>query len=921
MEWVRMKKSRKNWIIVLSIVLLLYVVNIADAPKYLETPGDPSENIINSKSEQIDDFYFTPEDDTHYDNYTVIMDWYFGPYRSFEDFVLINNIIFAATDHGLCIFNSTDLSNNVLISQSFPSKDFSEIKIVNDLAYLISGHYYGFTIVNVSDLLNPVFVNEIIFNDIRTFEVDEDLVFISTANEIYGLQIYNFSDPVNPVLIGEYEIYDFSFYFKTNLQGDYLYCLSNHEALAIIDVSDLENPTLVVTQDLVFDYDDLIINGSYLYLLDREYLQIWDVSNVYSIFLCDYLALDRAEGFYIFNNFAFILESGTTTELKIYDVSDSYNISLVATHVGLFPRYVYNGKFQIEEDICYTSIEDDGFVILNISDYQNITKISHDFNARVMGVHIIDDCAFVEFYDRGFKIYNISDFRNPTHINSVYINDFEKHMILIDDLCYCYSSTYLYIYNISDVNQLQLISETNLGGINKLIVQANHAYIIRFDDLLILDLTDPTNPTVIYTISDLYYPEDLIVFNDLLIFARNDYTTSYFKIMNISNPQSPTLIKEFEIAYEPYLLRTNGTFLYIAEGSPYNLYTYNITDAANPIQVSNINLQVSVNEFFLYNNSLYLFSRQNGLEIRETNAQGNLTLSGRLSPYWSSYNLFFKGAHALKDNLIFMEAGYRILIIGLDSDNDSIADYMETTVYGTDPFDVDSDDDLMHDNYEIKFNLDPLNSTDATLDFDGDTLTNFDESLINTDPWSNDTDSDFLTDNLELVYNTNPLDDDTDSDILLDFEEIFTYFTDPLLDDSDNDTLEDGAEVHQHLTDPLNNDTDGDLMDDGFEVRYRLDPFSDDRALDLDFDGLTNYEEYLLGTRPNRSDSDMDGFTDLEELEAGTDPLDGLSHPEYPPSFTSTAPLACYWCFILAFLFFSSLITRSKITNRKRRGT
>jgi hypothetical protein len=52
-----------------------------------------------------------------------------------------------------------------------------------------------------------------------------------------------------------------------------------------------------------------------------------------------------------------------------------------------------------------------------------------------------------------------------------------------------------------------------------------------------------------------------------------------------------------------------------------------------------------------------------------------------------------------------------------------------------------------------------------------------------------------------------------------------------------------------------------------------------DIALDLDQDGLLDFEEEALGTDPNSADSDGDNHEDGDELNAGTDPLDFDDHP------------------------------------------
>ena len=85
-------------------------------------------------------------------------------------------------------------------------------------------------------------------------------------------------------------------------------------------------------------------------------------------------------------------------------------------------------------------------------------------------------------------------------------------------------------------------------------------------------------------------------------------------------------------------------------------------------------------------------------------------------------------------------------------------------------------------------------------------------------------------------------------------------------------------------------DSDGDGIDDVFELRHSaiLDPLNPDDAgaHDADGDGLSNLQEYTLGTDLEKTDTDGDGLGDYAEVTThGTDPLkadtddDGMADP------------------------------------------
>lgn len=136
-------------------------------------------------------------------------------------------------------------------------------------------------------------------------------------------------------------------------------------------------------------------------------------------------------------------------------------------------------------------------------------------------------------------------------------------------------------------------------------------------------------------------------------------------------------------------------------------------------------------------------------------------------------------------------------------------------------------------------------------DTDGDGLPNLIEKDLGTKPYVVDTDGDLLPDGYEVLnLGTDPLKFDTDDNGISDYDEDF-----------DKDGLTNGQE-YELGTQPYNADTDGDNLTDGDEVNtYSTDPLN----VDTDNDGLNDDDELYFGTDANDLDTDDNGTKDGDE--------------------------------------------------------
>ncbi|GLS24868.1 hypothetical protein [Marinibactrum halimedae] len=226
-----------------------------------------------------------------------------------------------------------------------------------------------------------------------------------------------------------------------------------------------------------------------------------------------------------------------------------------------------------------------------------------------------------------------------------------------------------------------------------------------------------------------------------------------------------------------------------------------------------------------------------------------------------------------------------------DTDRDGTSDADD--LWPTDATrDRDSDNDGLPDRWERTYLYDPHAAWDADEDRDQDGLTTLEEYQLGTSPdrldsdqdgtpdgedafplnptYRHDFDQDGLPEAYEVTFHfledIHPEDanDDFDGDGLTNLAE-FLAGTDPENPDSDQDGVFDGEDIAP--TNPeYTIDSDNDGLPDHWENQNGLEPWRNDAIEDRDGDGVSNAEEYALGTNPNHPDSDEDGVLDGEDF-------------------------------------------------------
>ncbi|MHA1520922.1 MAG: hypothetical protein ACTSRK_12130 [Promethearchaeota archaeon] len=399
---------------------------------------------------------------------------------------------------------------------------------------------------------------------------------------------------------------------------------------------------------------------------------------------------------------------------------------------------------------------------------------------------------------------------------------------------------YIDVYNISSAANISLYyrlefvmntSAFEIFGDNLIIgYESNETAFYTFND------ADPLNFTFqgLITIS---HVSDHIVATDGLIAC---FTRTRVSVIDISDPQSPWLAKEFHIGHNSGYPNWNGHHLYIVERDIMQIWDFEnplmpslLFKYADRYQISHIgtpmfyqNITYLPTPFFTpppdQNRSIHpiLFFDVTTpdlltLELIEESDYIEIPLYG--APQWLS----------LYENYLYVQ-WVASSLCAFD-----ITSPLSPQLHFTLPSEIYGNGGRLRAYKDLIFLYEPtsgfaLRVLDPGWDTDGDGISDQWEICYGLDPAVNDSTADLNDDGLtvldEFTYYISPLLNNTDEDSLLDADEVLIYFTHPAMADTDGDTLPDDDEVLIYHTNPLLFDTDGDGHNDASEILNGGDP-------------------------------------------------------------------------------------------------
>jgi len=318
------------------------------------------------------------------------------------------------------------------------------------------------------------------------------------------------------------------------------------------------------------------------------YLYIFDITdNSRPVLLSKLLTPSQIENIKILGEFAFIANSAAG--LTIVNISDlgkpsiitSYKTKSVALDLDIYNNYVF------VSDVYY------GFVVINISNIQSPYEVFSFQSEGGEDIKVKDNKLFFCNNYNGLRIFDISNPAIPvlkstfTQCSSAEKIVFYKDYVIISDQKYG-----IYILNISNINNIQIISKLPISLERQLTLYGDYLYTSApYSYVKIIDVSNVNNPLVVrqYSISR-YTRNIIIVDNNLFLLNVDTGLEIYDKRDNnnmIYNYLFPSYMREFDF-YDHYI-----TIAYSYAG----VSVYDIKDPQNPTYANLFSNNFPLNSF------------------------------------------------------------------------------------------------------------------------------------------------------------------------------------------------------------------------------------------------------------------------------------------------------------------------------------
>lgn|GEM_PF-1984336 len=444
-------------------------------------------------------------------------------------------------------------------------------------------------ITDETDIYNPFVCDTLTFTQPGSPKLFNDNLMIRSDAMTFN---YDITDIFNPIFIDTLDYYHSGGKFTTTIldENDILYTVfrdasqeNTWQELHAFDYTDVYNPQELFGLLAANNQDFERYSNNYILLTQTNGLYLLDISNpeeiqvVWDMFHDKTLTWVEVSG-----NNAFIIakdENLNRDYVITLDMSNPLSPSITATQY--IPQILSDiDDFKLYDDNLLYVICANYLYIYNISNPNQFVYINYFYGHNSID-RIVFDEEFAVLYNLQYEIslylFSISNPQSPVFLSAYNSNwNYSKGCEIENDrLYFCAGVNYIYIFDISNPLEIELIGQKYCGSLNWGIKAIDNT--LFFGGCMILyafDVTDPQNITTIDSMTTGGYGQKIIIENNLMYF-QNTYSglftieiDSSIVMPQIENLDIAVSENDIELNWSPMGI---GAIYYIYRSSePYN---------------------------------------------------------------------------------------------------------------------------------------------------------------------------------------------------------------------------------------------------------------------------------------------------------------------------------------------------------------
>jgi len=474
-------------------------------------------------------------------------------------------------DKGLQVIDIKNPAAPVIVGTLDTDGTAERLYVVGDYAY-IADSKKGLKVVNISNPEAPFLEATIDTSNAQDIDIVGEHLYL--ADKLQGIHIFKITDPKNPLLVKTFEIENSG---RLDIENEYIYLTDiNNEKVHIIDIKDPLKPKLHQTIDE--KASRVIISNNTLYTASSEnFFNLIDLANDSKYTLIT-KSKTQYNSFAIENNTMYVMKDGkngsiydeekmNNSEIWVLDLADPLNPSFLGARL-ICPTYYGTEKFDVIDNLAYV-LHHNAFYIVDLAEPSKRvpceeSTASLDFDISGKYFDISGKNAYIASDDSLLAV-DITNNKTPV-ITTKYRSD-----INIGNISAYKNRVYLTAGY--EVEILDALDPDNTVKLTRTVINygENHAsnnflYSLYNNKFSIYDLASDTPVLKGIVKSDEYFnviDNGITTAGDLVLLIEQSGGVSTLTIVNVKNPEAPSIVGEYSINGTMKNPVVSGDYIYL----------------------------------------------------------------------------------------------------------------------------------------------------------------------------------------------------------------------------------------------------------------------------------------------------------------------------------------------------------------------